>query len=132
MMTESITLQELYVVLLTVGARERWSAAGSSLDGASFAGGWLIAFAIVALILSVILVVRTFVKYSRTENLLRQKISELTVTNKHIQREIAETKKELLEILQNIINNTEPQEKDILEIDAQQIKALSELSMRLQ
>ena len=130
-MTESIRIRELYVALLTIGARERWSAARSSLDGASFARGWLIAFAIVALILSVILVVWTFLKHRRAKNLLQKNVLELTITNKQLQRGIAETKKELLEILQSIIG-TEPPEKETLELNAQQIEALSELSQRIQ
>ena len=130
MMAESMTLQGLFVVLLTIGAKESWSAARGALSEDSSTGTWLIAFAIVALVISVILVIWSFAKHSRSENLLRQKVSELTITGKQLRREIDDTRTALLQILQSIIN-TEPPDKDVLEVEAQQILTLSELSQRL-
>jgi len=130
MMAESMTLRGLFAVLLTIGAKERWSAARGALSQNSATGTWLIAFAIVALVISVILVIWSFAKHRRSENLLRQKVSELTITGKQLRREIDDTRTELLQILQSIIN-TEPPDKDVLEIEAQQILTLSELSRRL-
>ena len=124
-------MQKPFIILSTLGAKERWSAARSSFDGTSSGEEWMVVIAVIALVISVILLIWTFVKHSRTENLLRRKVSELNITNKRLQREIAEFNKELFEVLQSIIG-TESPDKEVVEIGAQQIQALSALSRRLQ
>jgi len=126
-----MTMQKPFIILSTLGAKERWSAARSSFDGTSSGEEWMVVIAVIALVISVILLIWTFVKHSRTENLLRRKVSELNITNKRLQREIAEFNKELFEVLQSIIG-TESPDKEVVEIGAQQIQALSALSRRLQ
>ena len=130
-MVESMAMRVLYNVLLTIGARERWSAARSSLNGNSSVAGWMMAFGIMTLVGSVILVVWIFIKHGRSENLLRQKVSELTINNKKLQREIAGINREVLDVLENVID-VDSHGSEVLELNDQQIKALSELSQRLQ
>ena len=97
MMTKNMTVQLLYVVLLAIGAKERWSAAKSGFNGASSAEGWMTALAVIALIIAVMLTIWSLVKHKRSENFLRQKISELTIINNRLRKEIAEINGEPLE-----------------------------------
>jgi hypothetical protein len=113
-----------------LGPKERWSAARRSFDGTSAVEGWMIILAVIALIISVILALWTFFQRRRTENLLRQNISELAITNDKLRQEIAQLKQEQLEVLESIID-AEPPEKEVPSLNAQEIKALSEFAKLL-
>ncbi|MBA7643152.1 hypothetical protein ES703_50866 [subsurface metagenome] len=131
MITESMTIhiQGLHVIFLALTSDERWKAAKGSFaetfgsrDTASSAEGWLTALAVVALIISVILLFWVFAKYRRSENCLNLKITELTITNVKLrqendkltainekqQQENAELYRKQVEVLENIIDVETP------------------------
>ena len=131
MIAEGVLIDVLYVVLLAIGPEERWSAARSSLSGTFSFKGLMIVFAFSVLIISVILMIWAIIKQKRTENFLRQKVSQLTLTNNRLQKEIAAINQELLKVLGSTVD-VEPPENEIPELNAQQMHALSVLSKRLQ
>ncbi len=124
MITESITIQGLHVISLALTPIERWEAARGPFDTASTAEAWLTGFAVVALIISVILLFWVFAKYRRSENYLNQKITELTIvnvklrqenaelttTNEKLRQENAELYRKQVEVLENIIDAENPKE----------------------
>jgi len=117
MITESITIQGLHVISLTLTPTERWEAARGSFSIGSTAEWLLTVFAVVALIISVILLFWVFAKYRRSEHRLNLNISELTVTNikqrqendeltatnEKLRQENAELYRKQVEVLENII-----------------------------
>ena len=91
-------IQGLQAITLAVTARDRWSGAGSSLRGGSHTEWLLTAFAIVALALAVVLLFWVAVKRRRTEDNLKQNITDLTVTTFKLRKErddLAAANKEL-------------------------------------
>lgn len=118
MITESITIKGLHVISLALTPTERWNAAKGSFGTISIAEAWLTVFAVVALIISVILLFRIFAKYKRSENYLNQKITELTIanvklrrenteltaTNEKLRQENAELYRKQVEVLENVID----------------------------
>lgn len=121
MMTESMTMQELYVISLSLTPNEKWKAAGS-FSTASSAMGSLTVFAMIALIIAVILLFWVFAKYRRSEHCLNLKITELTINNvklrqknnkltaanEKLQQENTELSRKKIEALENIINTETP------------------------
>jgi len=87
MITESITVQGLHVISLALTPTEKWGAAGGSFSISSATEWWLAVLAVVALIISVILLFWVFARYGRTLHSLNQNISELTATNIKLQQE---------------------------------------------
>ena len=124
MITETITIQGLHVISLALTPIERWEAAKSPFDRISAAEAWLTVFAVLALIISVILLFRVFAKYRRSENCLNQKITELTITNvklrqenseltttnEKLRQENAELYRKQVEVLENIIDVETPRQ----------------------
>ena len=118
MITESITIQGLHVISLALTPIERWEAARGPFDTASTAEAWLTGFAVVALIISVVLLFWVFAKYKRSENYLNLKITELTIanvklrqentelttTNEKLRQENAELYRKQVELLENVID----------------------------
>ena len=122
MITESMTIQGLYVISLALTPTEKWKAARGSFDTASAAEGWLTVLAVVALIISVVLLFWVFAKYRRSEHCLNLKITELTITNvklrqenneltaanEKLRQENAELFRKQVEVLENIIDAETP------------------------
>jgi len=131
MITEYITIQGLNAISLALTPTGRWNAARRPFSTASTAEGWLTAFAVVALIISVILVFWVISKRKDSERRLEQKIAKLTVLNEKLQQEIARLKQEQIDLLKKIID-AEPPRKKSTALNAQEIEALSELGKRLQ
>ena len=82
-----MAVEGLYVISLALSATEKWKAAGSPFSRSSKAEGWLTVLAVVALIISEILLFWVFSKYKRSEQQLNQKITDLTVTNVKLKQE---------------------------------------------
>jgi len=122
MITESITIQGLHVISLALTPIGRWEAARRPFSTGSAAEWVLTVFAVVALIISVILLFWVFAKYRRSEHRLNLKISELTVTNikqrqendeltatnEKLRQENAELYRKQVEVLENIIGAETP------------------------
>ncbi len=87
MITESITIQGLHVISLALTPTEKWGAAGGSFSISSVTEFWLAVLAVVALIISVILLFWLFARYGRTEHSLNQSVSKLTATNIKLRQE---------------------------------------------
>ncbi len=81
MVIESMVVEGLYTISLALSATDKWKAAGNPFHSGSKAEGWLTALAVVALIISEILLFWVFNKYRRSEQKLNQKLTDLTVTN---------------------------------------------------
>ncbi len=101
MITENMTIQGLHVISLALTPTEKWKAAKDSFDTASAAEGWLTVLAVVALIISVILLFWVFAKHRHYEHHLNQKITDLIITNDNL-REITELNRERVEVLENV------------------------------
>lgn len=113
----NITLQELYVISLSLTPIEKWRSAGS-FTGASSSEGLLTAIAVIALIVAVILLFWVFARHRRTEHCLNLKITELSVNNinlrqendkltaanEKLQQENTELSRKKIEALENIIS----------------------------
>jgi len=124
MITESMTIQGLHIISLALTPIERWGAARRPFNTASAAETWLTVFAVVALIISVVLLFWVFAKYRRSENYLNQKITELTIanvklrrenteltaTNEKLRQENAELYRKQVEVLENIIDAETPRQ----------------------
>ena len=111
MITESMTIQGLHVIFLALTPDERWKAARGSFDTASTTTeGWLTLLAVVALIISLILLFWVFAKYSRSERCLNSNITKLTITNVKLRQENAELYRKKVEALEKIIDIGKPQE----------------------
>ena len=119
---QSITIQGLHVISLALTPIERWEAARGPFDTASSAEAWLTGFAVVALIISVILLFWVFAKHRSSEHCLNLKITELTVTNiklrqenaeltttnEKLRQENAELYRKQIEVLENIVHEEAP------------------------
>ena len=88
MVTESITIQGLYIISLALTPFERWEAARRSSNIASAAEAWLMVtltiFAVLTIIVSAILLFWARAKYRH--------IAELTAANENLRQEIAKLK----------------------------------------
>lgn len=124
MITESITIQGLHVISLALTPIERWEAARGLFDTDSSGMTLLTGFAVVALIISVILLFWVFAKHRRSEHRLNLKITELTITNvklrqenteltttdEKLRQENTELYRKQVEVLENIIDAENPKE----------------------
>ncbi len=81
MIIESMAVEGLYIISSALSTTDKWKAAGHPFNSGSKAEGWLTALAVVALIISEILLFWVFNKYKRSEQKLNQKLTDLTVTN---------------------------------------------------
>ena len=111
MITESITIQGLHVISLALTPIEWWKATRGPVDTASAVEPWLIGFAVVALIISIILLYWESAKHKHYEDGLNLKITELIITNDKL-REITELNRERVEFLEKTID-AEPPRKEI-------------------
>lgn len=116
MITENMTIQGLHIISLVLTPIERWEAARRYLTTASAAKVWLTVLAVVALIISVILVFLVIAKHRHFERRLKQKSAEL--------------KREQVDVLEDI-TDAKPPRKEIPGFNPQEMKALSELAKRL-
>ena len=89
MIAESMTMHVLRVMFLALTPIERWGAAKQSF-GDSSSGGWIIIFAAVAQITSLMLVFWLIARNRRLGHGRRQEIARLAATNEELQQEIAE------------------------------------------
>ncbi len=117
MIAESITIQGLHLIALSLTANEKWKAAGSFTSSTKVEGLFTV-LAMIALITAIVLLFWMFAKYRRTEHelnikitglsinnvKLRQEIKQLTTTNDKLQEKNAELSRKHEEILENIIN----------------------------
>jgi len=122
MITESIIIQGLHIISFALTPVERLKAATGPFNTDSAAKAWLTVFAVVALIISVILLFWVFAKHRHSENRLnlkitestitnvklRQENAELTATNEKLQRENTELYRKQVEVLENIIDAETP------------------------
>jgi hypothetical protein len=87
MIGESMFVKGLYVISLALSATEKWKAAGSPFNTGSKTDGWLTVLAVIALIISEILLFWVLSKYRHSEQQLNQKITDLTVANIKMRQE---------------------------------------------
>jgi hypothetical protein len=99
MILEIMTVEGLYAISLVLSANEKWKAAGTGLNSGSDAMGLLILLAFVSL---TILLFWLYSKYKRSEQQLNTKITDLTVTNDELQREVDESNKANKKLLQKV------------------------------
>jgi len=92
MIVESMTTQVLYVILLALTPTERWSAAKHQFGASSAVEGWLTAFAIVALITAVILIIWLSAENRCSMERLKREVAGLglTVAIEELRQEIAQ------------------------------------------
>ena len=81
MIIERMAVEGLYTISLALSAGEKWKAAGTPFGIGSTSEVLLTASAVVALILSEILLFWVFSKYRRSEQQLNQKLTDLTIVN---------------------------------------------------
>ncbi len=75
MITESLTIQVLHIISLALTPIEQWEAAKRYFYTASSAEAWLTVFAVVALIISVMLLFWVIARHRHSEHRLKKKIS---------------------------------------------------------
>jgi len=122
MITENMTIQGLHIISLALTPIEWWEAAKRYFTTASAAEMWLTVFGVVVLITSVILLFLVRAKYRH--------IAKLTDSKEKLLQEIAELKREQVDVLENRID-AKPPRKEIPGFNPQEMKALSELAKRL-
>ncbi len=129
MMTESITIQGSAINSLAVTPTELLKSAMNCLNTASTTEVRLTSLALIALTISITLLLWVIARQRHTYH-LQKKIAELTATNKMLQKEVDELKREQVDILEDIIE-AEPPKKQIPGFNPQELKALAELARRL-
>jgi uncharacterized protein YpmB len=80
-------LQGLHVILLALTPMERWGAARSSFSSGSQSEWLLTLFAVVALLVSLILLFWVSIKHGRSKRELNEKITDLTIANVQLRQE---------------------------------------------
>ena len=114
----SMSIQALQVTFLALTATERWAKSSGPFYSDYAYEGHLTVFAMVALILSVILLIWASAKRTLSEQHLNKKNTDLTVanfelwqendqlkvTNKELQQEVAELSGKQVEIRESIID----------------------------
>ncbi len=88
MITENMTIQGLHVISLALTRFERWKASMNPLSTDSSGEVWLAVFAVVALIISVVLLFWVFSKHRQSEHRLNLQITELLVTNEQLREKM--------------------------------------------
>jgi cell division protein FtsB len=131
MVTESIIIQGLNIVSLSLTPTQKWKAGSSFFAGAS-ADGLFTILAIFSLIIAVVLLFWVFAKSKHSQHdlelkvrglavknvRLRQENNRLIATNENLQQENAELYQKQVEALESIINGETPtQETPELIID---------------
>jgi len=86
MITESMTVQGLYVISLSLTPLEKWKAASSFQASGSSETVFTI-LAIISLIIAVALLFWVFTKYKLTQHSLELKVRELALKNVRLQQE---------------------------------------------
>ena len=117
MIAESITIQGLHLIALSLTANEKWKAAGSFTSSTKVEGLFTV-LAMIALIIAIVLMFWVFSRNKSTEHelniqmteltvnniKLRQENNELNTANEKLQQENAELSREKIEALENKIN----------------------------
>jgi len=111
MITESISIQGLYIISLALTPIEWWEATRRLFKISWAAETCLIVFALVALIIAVILVLRESAKHSHSEHRLKQMNAELTATNEKLRQEIVELYRKQVDALEMIIGAEQPRKE---------------------
>jgi hypothetical protein len=158
MVTESMTIQGLHIIFLALTPVKRWQAARHPfMSPASAAETWLTIFGVVVLIVSILLLFliraknKHIAKLTAVKETLLKKIAmrwqEITAQR----QEIIKLNRELIEVLENIIDAQPPEAElnpELIEVleniadvkppgaqipgfNPQEMKALSELANRL-
>jgi cell division protein FtsB len=121
MTTESMTLQGLYLISLSLTPTEKWNASSSFFAGAS-GGGVFTVLAIFSLIIAVVLLFWVFTRSKHSQHdlelkvrglavknvRLRQENNRLIATNEKLLQENAELYQKQVEALENITNSETP------------------------
>ena len=121
MITESMAIQGLYAISLSLTPFEKWKAA-SSFHATGSSEKVFTILAIMSLIIAVTLLFWVFTKYKLAQHSLELKVKELAVKNARLRRENAtltaateelrqenaELYKKQIEALENIINSVTP------------------------
>ena len=111
-------IQGLQAIFLAVTPYKQWDADRGTAGTSFTSESWLTGFAVVALALAIILLLWVYAKRARTENKLRNSITDLTITafklrqekdelaatNKKLQRAIAELSERQAAVLENMRN----------------------------
>ena len=106
-MIESMTIQVLQVILLTATRAGRLGTA----DAFSAVEGWLTAFAMVALIISLILVFYLSVSHERTLGDFRHEIIVLSAHTKELEKRIVELEQQTLaKVFSELVSPEESEE----------------------
>ncbi len=92
MILESMTVEGLYIISVALSATGKWQAAGRQFNRGSKVEGWLTGLAVVALIISEILLFWVFNKYKRSEQQLNKKITDMSVANIKLKQEKEKSK----------------------------------------
>ncbi len=111
MITESISIQGLYIISLALTPIEWWEATRHLFKISWTAETGLTVFALVALIIAVILVLRESAKHRHSEHRLKQMNAELTATNEKLRQEIVELYRKQVEALEMIIGAEQPRKE---------------------
>jgi hypothetical protein len=131
MITESMIIQDTYIISLALTEMGWWESAKDYLITSPTAGIWLTVIQETVLMTLAILIFWQIAKHRRCKHQLKENISELNATNKELRQEIDEINQEQIDILEEIID-AEPPNKKIPGFNPQELKALSELAKRLQ
>lgn len=86
MIVERMAVEELHVIFLALSTAERLKAAGKPFGSSSSTLVWLTVIAVVALIISDILLFWMYSKNRHSEHQFNRKITELTVANEKLQK----------------------------------------------
>jgi predicted PurR-regulated permease PerM len=128
---ESMTMQWLHIIYLTLTPIKRWEAAKRPfMSTTSPAETWLTVFGIVVLIVSVILLFVVRAKHKQIARLTATK-QKLLQQITGLQQQIAELNRDIIQVIENIID-AKPPAKQTPGFNPQEIKALSELAKHLQ
>ncbi|UCE48717.1 MAG: hypothetical protein JSW47_00945 [Phycisphaerales bacterium] len=108
-------IQVLQVISLAITAKQRWPGPSSSSISSGSSNEWLLsAFAMAALGLAIVLLFWVAIKRKRTEDNLRNNITDLTITTVKLRQqkdELAATNKEL----QQLVNELSRKQAEILD-----------------
>ena len=125
MITESITIQGLHVIFLAVTRFEQWKAARGPLNTNSSGEVWLTVFAVVALIISVVLLFWVFAKHKQSEHRLNLQITELIITNEKLgqqNNELTVTNAKLGQQNNELTVTNEKQRQEMAELYRKQVE----------
>ena len=103
MITQSMTTQVLNHTILAPAQVEQWNMAGYPFNSGSAAEAWLTGFAMIALIISVVLVFWVTIKHKRLEDHLNTEIAALKADNELLRKELSKHTHEPSKVPEQII-----------------------------